>query len=63
MAAYLEWWQECNAARAAYRAWATAPRASAAFAFRDYSAALEREGRAAETYAAQARRLARLACA
>ena len=61
IAAYLAWWQECNGVRAAYRAWLSAPRDSAAFAFRDYSAALEREARAAEMYAAQARRIARLA--
>jgi hypothetical protein len=56
--AYFAWWQECSAVRDTYRTWVRAPRADAAPAFARYAAALEREQRAAEAYAAQARRLA-----
>lgn len=63
MTAYFAWWQACHAVRDAYRDWATAPSADAEPAFRGYAAALEREKRAAETYAAQATRLDSAVCA
>ena len=55
--AYFAWWQECTAVRDAYRTWVRPERAEAARAFAGYAAALEREQRAAEAYAAHARRL------
>jgi hypothetical protein len=63
LSAYFAWWQACTVVRDAYRDWVNAPRADAGPAFRGYSAALERESRAAETYAAQATRLHRVAWA
>ena len=54
--AYFAWWQECTAVRDAYRTWVRAARADAARAFAGYVAALEREQRAADAYAARARR-------
>ena len=55
--AYLAWWQECTAVRDAYRSWVGAPTDDAGRAFAEYAAALEREQRAAETYAARAGRV------
>ena len=63
LAAYFAWWQACGAVREAYRNWTTAPRATSHSAFRDYSAALERERQAAEIYAVRARRLDHVAWA
>jgi hypothetical protein len=54
--AYFAWWQECTTVRDAYRTWVRAAGADAARAFAGYAAALEREQRAAEAYAARARR-------
>ena len=59
--AYLAWWQECTAVRDAYRGWVGAARDEAGQAFDGYVAALEREQRAAEAYAAQVGRVSELA--
>jgi hypothetical protein len=55
--AYLAWWQECTAVRDTYRRWVGAPKDEAGRAFAGYVAALEREQRAAEVYAAHAGRM------
>jgi hypothetical protein len=47
---YLAWRSECAVLEAAYRAWLQAPRSDAAFAYAAYTAALDREERAAGRY-------------
>jgi hypothetical protein len=49
--AYVEWREECTAVWDAYRRWARAPSADAAFAFGEYTSALDREQGAATVYA------------
>ena len=44
---YLAWRSECAVLEAAYRAWLQAPRSDAAFAYAAYTAALDRDERAA----------------
>jgi len=51
VAAYSAWRRECAAVRTAYGRWTRAARSDAWFAFAAYSAALDREQRAADTYA------------
>jgi hypothetical protein len=51
MDAYLGWRDECKAVWDAYGSWTDAGEAEAAFAFRTYAAALDREERASELYA------------
>jgi hypothetical protein len=55
--AYVDWRDECRAVWDTYRRWTSAPVAHAGRAFEGYSAALEREERAADVYAAQIRRV------
>jgi hypothetical protein len=55
--AYVDWHDECRAVWDTYRRWTSAPVADAGLAFEGYSAALEREERAADVYAAQIRRV------
>jgi hypothetical protein len=49
---YLEWRDECATLEAAYRNWSNAPASGCVFAFAAYTAALEREERAAAQYQA-----------
>lgn len=49
--AYTQWREECAAVRNAYRRWVGARAADRAYAFADYTAALDREERAATRYA------------
>jgi hypothetical protein len=56
MDAYLRWRDECDELSVAYGRWSVAEGADAALAFEDYSAALDREERVAETYAGLIRR-------
>jgi hypothetical protein len=55
--AYVNWCDECRAVWDADRFWASAPVAEDGYAFVAYSAALDREQRAAEIYAEQIRRV------
>jgi hypothetical protein len=54
---YLAWRAESEAVDAAYGAWSRAPAAQGALSFAAYSAALDREERAATVYGAVIRRL------
>ena len=54
---YVAWREECTAVTAGYGRWSTAVRAERALGFAAYSAALDREGCAAERYAASVKRL------
>ena len=56
---YVEWREECSAVHAAYERWRQASRDDRAAAFLAYSAALDREERAGNVYAAMVRRLSR----
>jgi hypothetical protein len=49
--AHTQWQDECAAVRSEYRRWTASPAAQMAVAFRAYSAALDREERAADSYA------------
>jgi hypothetical protein len=51
LAAYSAWKRECSAVGAAYGRWKRAARSDALAAFAAYRVALEREERAADTYA------------
>jgi hypothetical protein len=51
IAAYLDWREACVAVSVAYDHWFRAPSAHAAVHYDAYSAALDREARAAEIYA------------
>jgi len=53
---YVEWREECLAVHSAYERWRGAPRDESAAAFAAYSAALDREERAGDVYAAVVRR-------
>jgi hypothetical protein len=48
--AYVDWREKCIVVRNAYDSWAAAGRADAPLAFAAYTAALDREERAAEAY-------------
>jgi hypothetical protein len=52
MGAYVAWREECIAVSETYDRWAAAPDSDAALAFAAYVAALAREERASEVYAA-----------
>jgi hypothetical protein len=58
--AYVDWRDECRAVWDAYRFWAGAPAEDAEPAFQSYSAALDREERAAAIYATQMVRVGEL---
>jgi hypothetical protein len=47
---YVAWREECDVVRDAYERWTQASGADAAWAFAEYQAALDREGRIAEVY-------------
>jgi hypothetical protein len=49
---YVEWREECSEVRLAYERWHQAARADRADAFAAYTAALDREERASDAYAA-----------
>ena len=49
--AYDQWRDQCAAVRIAYHGWVGSPSAENAVAFRAYTAALDREERAANSYA------------
>jgi hypothetical protein len=53
---YVEWREECAAVRVAYERWRDAPTDETADAFAAYNAALDREERAGNVYAALVRR-------
>lgn len=55
---YCDWRTECSAVHATYDRFLQAPASTRDAAFEDYSAALDREGSAAERYAAQIRLVA-----
>ena len=58
---YCDWRTECSAVQTAYERFLRAPAAERELAFSGYSAALDREGSAAELYGAQVRLVASLA--
>ena len=49
---YVEWREECSAVQRAYERWRDASKDERAAAFAAYSAALDREERASDVYAA-----------
>jgi hypothetical protein len=53
---YVEWREECAAVHRAYERWHRASKDDRAAAFAAYSAALDREERASDVYAALIRR-------
>ncbi len=61
VAAYTEWRSERDAVRAAYRAWSAAGALDEPLAFERYQSALDREERAATTYANLMSRVGHLA--
>jgi hypothetical protein len=58
---YVEWREECSSVQLAYERWAEACRADHAAAFAAYNAALDREERASDIYAALIRQATTLA--
>jgi hypothetical protein len=56
---YVAWREERTAVRAGYGRWSRAARADRAICFAAYTAALDREGFAAERYAASVKRVYR----
>ena len=60
VAAYRQWHSERDAVRAAYRVWVTASAFAEPLAFEAYQSALDREERAAKTYAGLMRRVRHL---
>ena len=54
---YVDWREECTAVHFTYERWRRAPKHDTATAFAAYSAALDREERAGNVYAALARRV------
>jgi urease accessory protein UreF len=52
---YVEWREECSAVQHAYDRWREAERGDRATAFAAYNAALDREERASDVYAAMIR--------
>ena len=59
--AYLDWREACRLVHDAYRSWASATGPSVRVAFRRYTAALDAEEWAAESYASLVRRIGHLA--
>ena len=57
VAAYRQWHSERDAVRAAYRVWVAASAFAEPLAFEAYQSALDREERAAKTYAGLMRRV------
>ena len=60
VAAYRQWHSERDAVRAAYRVWVAASAFAEPLAFEAYQSALDREERAAKTYAGLMRRVRHL---
>jgi hypothetical protein len=58
---YISWREECAAVRTAYQQWADSDPRERALAYAGYLAPLDREERAAGTYAAQVERVRRIA--
>jgi hypothetical protein len=58
---YISWREECAAARTAYQQWADSERRERGLAYAGYLAALDREERAARTYAGHVERVSRIA--
>jgi hypothetical protein len=58
---YISWREECCAVRMAYQQWADSDRRERRLAYAGYLAALDREERAARTYASHAERVRRIA--
>ena len=56
---YVEWREECSAVRLAYERWREASKDDRAGAFAAYNAALDREERAGDIYAALIRKMTR----
>ena len=54
---YVEWREECSSVQSAYEGWHRAPRDDNAAAFAAYNAALDREERASNVYAALVERV------
>ena len=54
---YVEWREECSSVHSAYERWRRAPRDDSAAAFAAYNAALDREERASNVYAALVQRV------
>jgi hypothetical protein len=57
---YISWRQECDAVRLAYRRWVESERGEGWLAYAGYVAALDREERAARTYADHIERFSRI---
>ena len=60
VAAYRQWHSERDSVRAAYRVWVAASAFAEPLAFEAYQSALDREERAAKTYAGLMRRVGHL---
>ena len=58
---YISWREECAAVRAAYQQWADSDRRERGLVYAGYLAALDREERAARTYAGHVERVSRIA--
>lgn len=58
---YISWREECRAVRFAYRQWIESERVDRQLAYASYVAALDREERAAGSYATQIERVRRFA--
>jgi hypothetical protein len=58
---YISWREECDAVRMAYQQWADSGRRERKLAYAGYLAALDREERAARTYAGHVERVRRIA--
>ena len=54
---YVEWREECSSVHSAYERWCRAPRDDSPVAFAAYNAALDREERASNVYAALVQRV------
>jgi hypothetical protein len=57
---YISWREECCAVRIAYQRWADSGRSERGLAYAGYLAALDREERAAQTYAGLVQRISRI---
>jgi urease accessory protein UreF len=55
---YVDWCEECAAVHSTYERWRSAPKHDTEAAFAAYMAALDREERAGNVYAALVRRIA-----
>jgi hypothetical protein len=58
---YVSWREECSAVRMAYQQWADSGPRERGLAYAGYLAALDREERAARTYAGHVERVRRIA--